>query len=67
MHQGKLNLLRPISDSSGSSASFFTIAVVTSEGPEDVVSQMRLALVIYFSNKMGYDFLVINLLMEASF
>ena len=47
MYQVKLNLLRPISDSSGSSASIFTISVVVYEGPEDVVSQSRLTLVMY--------------------
>ena len=41
MHQGKLNLIHPISDSSGSSASVFTIDGVMYEGPEGVVSQRR--------------------------
>ena len=38
MNQEKLNLLHPISDSSGSSASVFTISGVMYEGPEGVVS-----------------------------
>ena len=47
MHPGKLNRLHPISDSSGSSSSVFTISGVTSEGAEDVVSWRRLTLEIY--------------------
>ena len=37
MQQVKLNLLHPISTSSGSIASVFTIDGVMSEGPEEVV------------------------------
>ena len=50
MNQGKLNLLHPISASSGSRASIFTIDGVISERPEDVVSWRRLTLVMYLSN-----------------
>ena len=36
VHQGKLNLLQPISLSSVSRASVFTMTGVTMEGPDDV-------------------------------
>ena len=47
MHQGKLNLLRPISVSSGPIASVFNISVVMSERMEEVVSRTRLTSVMY--------------------
>ena len=67
MHLGKLNLLHPISDSSGSSASVFNISGVMSEGPEGVVSRRRSNSVIYFPNEMGSDLLGIEPVMEANF
>ena len=56
VHQGELNLLHPISDSSGSSASVFTISGVMYEGPEGVVSWSRSNSVIYCPNEMGSAF-----------
>ena len=53
MQQVKLNLLHPISTSSGSIASVFTIDGVMYEGPEEVVSWRRLTSVIYFSIGRG--------------
>ena len=50
MHLGKLNLLHSISDSSGYSASVFTIAGVMSEGAEGVVSWRQSNSVIYCPN-----------------
>ena len=44
MRQGKLNCHHPISASSGSTASVFTISEVVSEGTEDVVSRRWLAI-----------------------
>ena len=41
MNQDKLNLLHPIYDISGSSASMFNISRVMYEGPEGVVSWRR--------------------------
>ena len=67
MHQGKLNFLRHISDSLGSSASVFTIAGVIYEGPEKVLSQRRLTLVMYFSNEMGSALSGREPVMEANF
>ena len=67
MHQGKLNLLYPISDVSGSRASIFTIAGVMSEGASGFVSQRRLNSVIYFPNEMGSALLGIEPVMEANF
>ena len=62
MNQGRLNLLHPISASSGSSASIFTISGGMSEGMVEVVSQRRLTLVMYCSNLS-----VRELMMETSF
>ena len=67
MHRSKLFLLCPISDGSGYSASIFTISRVMSEGAEEVVSWRRLALLMYFSNERGSDFLVKELMMETGF
>ena len=67
MRQGKLNLLHPIYDSSGSSASVFTIYGVMPEGPEGVVSRRRSNSVIYFPNDMGSALLGIDPVMEANF
>ena len=51
MHQGKLNLLHPISTSSESSASVFNIDGVMSEGPGEVVYRRRFPSVMYCSNE----------------
>ena len=67
VHQGKLNLLHPISASSGSIVSDFTIAGGISEGPEEVVSQRRLTLVMYCSSERGSDFFARNPVIETSF
>ena len=67
MHQGKLNLLHPISGSSGSSASVFIIAGVMYEGPEGGVSRSRLNSVIYCPNEMVSALLVIEPIIEANF
>ena len=65
MHQYKLNLLCPISASSGSSTNIFTISGVMSEGTEEFVSWRRLNLVIYCSNDRSSDFSGIDLVMET--
>ena len=67
MQQGKLSLLHPISDSSGSSASVFTIAGVMSEGPDGDVSRRWLNSVIYCPNEMGSVLLGIDPVTEANF
>ena len=67
MHQGKLNLLHTIYDSSGSSASVFTISGVMYEVPEEVVSRIRLTSVIYLSSESGSDLSGRELVMKSSF
>ena len=67
MNQEKLNLLQPISDSSGSSASIFTISGVIYEGPEGVFYRMRSNSVIYCPHEMCSDLLGIEPVMEANF
>ena len=67
MNQEKLNLLHPIYDGSGSSASVFTISGVMYEGPEGVVIRRRSNSVIYFPNYMGLALLGIEPVMEANF
>ena len=67
MNQEKLNLLQPISDSSGSSASVFTISGVMYEGPEGVSNQRRSNSVIYCTHEMCSALLGIQPVMEANF
>ena len=67
MKQGKLNLLHPISDSSGYSASVLTISGVMSEGPEVVISWRRSNSVIYCPHEMCSALLGIKPVMEANF
>ena len=67
MHQEKLNLLHPIYDSSGSSASVFTISGVMYEGPEGVVSRRRSNSVIYCPHEMCSDLLGIEPVRGADF
>ena len=67
MQQGKLNLLHPISNSSGPRASIFFISGVMSEGMEGGVSQRRLNSVIYCPSEMGLALLGIEPVMEDNF
>ena len=67
MNQEKLNLLHPISDISGSSASFFTISGVMYEGPEGVFYRRRSNSMIYCPHDMCSALLRIEPVMEANF
>ena len=52
LYEGKLNLSQPISASSGSRATVFTIMGVTSEGVEEVASMSRLNFLLYYFREM---------------
>ena len=67
MNQEKLNLLHPISDSSGSSASVFTISGVMYEGLEGVSNRRRSNSVIYCPHEICLALLGIQPVMEANF
>ena len=55
VHHGKLNLRQPVSTSSVSRASVFTIVGVTSEGPEEVGSLKCLTSLMYSAMEMGWS------------
>ena len=66
MHQVKLNICQPISSSSGSIASVFTIVGVTSEGHNKVDSLRRPKYLMYSSRYVGWAWSGREVVIEAS-